>query len=491
MVVGVLAAVVIAGCASDGDSGEDGTGGDPPIPGTKPVVAEKFCDELATIACESHASCCSTAESGEWPGADGETSAGGSSGAPSCTTEQLALCRATIGKLVTDPRTGYSEARGGEALARVRASADACFENPVHYSDLSKMFQGSGEAGASCTPEDGSLAALRVSALSCKTGTACRLYLKADGAPMGVCEARADSSCSHPFDCGSGEWCDLPGDWKPGVWGECHPLRSDGWNCSSDLQCASNYCDAASKCVPDNERRFCLRTPYGGEVKADQPLLYLRLGETSSSTASDASGNGHAGTLFGSPSSTSPGALLDDTDAAIAFDGLDDHVSVAAGTLANPASLTLELWVMLPEGAVSQTLLAFGDSSVGGPVVEIDAAGSLQVNLADTSGVSHVLNSKDTHPQPNSWQHVVATYDGLHGELYLNGSKVAELDEAFVPRTSGELHIGYSSLGTYLSGSIDEVALYGSALSKGRTLEHYAIATQGPDRTWPLFRWFN
>jgi hypothetical protein len=85
---------------------------------------------------------------------------------------------------------------------------------------------------------------------------------------------------------------------------------------------------------------------------------------------------------------------------------------------------------------------------------------------------------------------VVATYDGVHGELLLNGQKLAELDQAFTPRTTGALHVGYSAPGSYFSGAIDEVAVYGEALTAGRILEHHAVATQGPERIWPLFQWF-
>ena len=96
------------------------------------------------------------------------------------------------------------------------------------------VFEGSGAEGADCTPALVTEADLRLSQLSCERGLTCRLHLRSDAEPMGVCEARADASCSHAFDCGPSQRCNLPRDWVPGRWGTCQPRRADGWGCAVD-----------------------------------------------------------------------------------------------------------------------------------------------------------------------------------------------------------------------------------------------------------------
>src|ERR1700704_333500 len=56
-------------------------------------------------------------------------------------------------------------------------------------------------------------------------------------------------------------------------------------------------------------------SPYADAVLADQPAAYWRLGETSGSTAADASGKGHTGWLLG-VSGGARGALVGDPDTA-------------------------------------------------------------------------------------------------------------------------------------------------------------------------------
>jgi hypothetical protein len=484
--VAMTAWLVAVGCASETEEEKKPAEEITTTPST-PVLAEDFCAELAEIACDAETDCCAASEpsslgdGGGWPGQD----SGSGDEASTCVTTQIASCRGSIGDLVTDPRTGYSADAGGKFVQKMREASESCWKKPIAYADAISVFRGTGELGANCTPEDGSKGALRASALSCKSGSSCRLYLKADGSALGVCEARADESCSHAFDCAGGKYCDLPAQWKPGVWGECHPLRTEGWSCKSDLECQSQHCDAAGACAPTNERLYCLTTPYANEVKVDEPLLYLRLGEASGGTASDASGNGNSATRAGEPGSVNPGALTEDEDSATSFDGVDDLLSLDAGAIGSQTSFSIELWMSVPEGTVSKPLVAFAE----GPVLSIDVDGALEVNFADTDGDSHVLSAKEAKPAPNEWQHVVVTYDGLFATLYLNGKIVGEMEEAFVPKTSGEVSVG-SLAGNYFAGAIDEVAIYGVALEKGRALQHHAIGKQGPDRPWPLYHWF-
>jgi Concanavalin A-like lectin/glucanases superfamily/Dickkopf N-terminal cysteine-rich region len=418
--------------------------------------------------------------SGSWPGADSGPEP------PSCETVQLAACRATIGDIVTDARVGYDPAAGGEVIRELESAGKACWKSAPLYASLIAPLSGTGVVGANCTPDDSTDQSLRISSLSCKSGSSCRLYLKADGAPVGICEARTDDSCSHPFDCAKEQWCDVGSGWKPGVWGECHPLRTEGWKCSTDLECASGYCDAAGTCAAADPTRFCLSTPYESLIAADDPLLYLRLGEASGTAAKDASGNGNAGKRQGDPQPTSPGALTLDQDLATSFDGIDDGIIVPAGELPSGPLISIELWIEIPDGSVSEPILAFTD----GPRLALDDEGALRADLVDIAGQSHVLVNPDKKPATLAWQHLAVTYDGFHAHLFLNGQDIASLDDAFTPKTQGELRIGFASAGSRLIGAIDEVAVFGSALGAARVKDHFRIGKKGPVRTFPIYSWF-
>ena len=62
-------------------------------------------------------------------------------------------------------------------------------------------------------------------------------------------------------------------------------------------------------------------TGYSGEVLADSPRAYWRLGEASGTSAADSSGNNRTGTYLNTPTLSQTGALTADTNTAVAFNG--------------------------------------------------------------------------------------------------------------------------------------------------------------------------
>jgi hypothetical protein len=159
----------------------------------KPIAAAALCGEIATVLCNADATCCR-------------------SHSETCVVDQRTACETVLSPLVDDPRLGYDERRGGFLVDTLRIQAEQCWQDAPDYEALVGAFGGTGQAGADCTPRDLSKGALRVSALSCAQGTACRLYLRADDSVEGECAARTDDACSHPLDCGANEFCSLASD---------------------------------------------------------------------------------------------------------------------------------------------------------------------------------------------------------------------------------------------------------------------------------------
>jgi hypothetical protein len=74
------------------------------------------------------------------------------------------------------------------------------------------------------------------------------------------------------------------------------------------------------------------------------------------------------------------------------------------------------------------------------------------------------------------WHHFVATYDGSTTRIYLDGSLAASQPAALgLNATTASLWVGASAFDTaaYFNGIVDEVAVYGTALSAGRITAHY------------------
>ena len=92
----------------------------------------------------------------------------------------------------------------------------------------------------------------------------------------------------------------------------------------------------------------------------------------------------------------------------------------------------------------------------------------------DTAGVSHQVFTPFFTAGYNQWVHVAATYDKASGlaTVYYNGVAVSNrVVGTFTPRTGLDLFLGYRPPGAYVGGGnrfiggIDEVAIYGRALT--------------------------
>ena len=82
----------------------------------------------------------------------------------------------------------------------------------------------------------------------------------------------------------------------------------------------------------------------------------------------------------------------------------------------------------------------------------------------------------------NQWTHLVGTYDGTTARLYVNGALAASAGASgFLQNTVRPLRIASGATDKtapqyYLPGRVDEVAVYGSALSATRVQAHFAAA---------------
>jgi fibronectin type 3 domain-containing protein len=177
-------------------------------------------------------------------------------------------------------------------------------------------------------------------------------------------------------------------------------------------------------------------------------------------TLTDASGNGHDGTVSGGATWTSGhdgGALL--------FNGTDASVDLGALGTFYQSGFTLEGW--LQKSTTKKDVGVFGSwTSGGGPMIWIDhLVGDYRLTLG-ASSLSDYLDSGRT-PAIGQWQYVAATFDGSTARFYLDGTEVANRSVTYSVGSSNNWRIGAygSPAGGFFDGLIDNIRIYNRALS--------------------------
>jgi hypothetical protein len=183
--------------------------------------------------------------------------------------------------------------------------------------------------------------------------------------------------------------------------------------------------------------------------------------EPSGATATDASGNGNTGTITGAARATGRAG------GALAFDGLDDWVTVAdSASLDLTTGMTLEAWVnpTTISGRWRTVLLKEAPGGMAYGLYAGEDAGRPSGHVYTTSEV----DTRGTAGLPlNTWSHLAVTYDGTTLRLYVNGTQVSSRAVSGAMRvTGGVLRIGGNAVWPEaFAGRIDEVRVYNRALT--------------------------
>src|SRR5215211_884779 len=205
-----------------------------------------------------------------------------------------------------------------------------------------------------------------------------------------------------------------------------------------------------------------LHSSCGGGASYSQTILgtpglvsYWRLGETSGTSATDATG-ANSGTYAGGASLGQPGAIVGDSNTAVGFDGVNDEMSAAGPALSTAGSL--EGWFYWTGGGA----LMRDNTGSGGWILAYDSSGLLYYRLGGTS-----LNSgRTTASVRNGWHHFVATKNGGSADLYIDGQLVHSATTAGTTASAMPWHVMHNGiLNQYSAGRADEVAVYNTALS--------------------------
>jgi hypothetical protein len=262
-------------------------------------------------------------------------------------------------------------------------------------------------------------------------------------------------------------------------------------------------------------------SPYFQAVTNLHPVAYWPLQETAAPPTADVEPNlGSLGAVANAYFSSTniikgmSGAIVGSGDTAIslrssqagsflAVPTTDPRVSLPAG-----GAFSVEVWVY-PTNANSAAILSQTGSPGtpglnNGPNATGWALNQIYVPTQPSSAVPawsfHVYNglggtggAEVTVTLPflalNAWYHLVGVFDGVNASLYVNGTNAVPpfflpaipMTGAFVPDTWDPLTIG-SGRGfnnNLFGGSLDEVAIYTSALTANQISNHYYQATSG------------
>lgn len=229
---------------------------------------------------------------------------------------------------------------------------------------------------------------------------------------------------------------------------------------------------------------------YSDLILGGQPHAYWRFNEANGAIANDSSGNAlhltYAGVTYGST-----GALLADSDSAIAYTGTNASSTKRAGTeptfsyIENSGVFAIEAWAKLSNTANYSAIANTGCwTAIGekGFLLYFDPAtkqyrgficdGTNPVNQANT-GANSVTDT--------NWHHVVFTGDGTSLRIYLDGVLMQTMaiatfgagNSRYPLYVGSASHTGVENSRGWFNGSLDEVAMYMYPLSAQQVKNHY------------------
>jgi hypothetical protein len=215
------------------------------------------------------------------------------------------------------------------------------------------------------------------------------------------------------------------------------------------------------------------------EIMADVPAFYYRLGETSGTVATDASGNARHGTYVNTPTLGVTGLVVGDTDKAATFSRASQeyvqttysplHLSFSCEAIFKTTDSTNRKQIINQDDAntLRRFMFRIEGAKASMVVLDTDASATFVETGSYADGVAH---------------HFVGTFTDSDRKvrLYIDGALIGTSGAMPGPVQSDALNIrvGADNWGAAPNlnaweGTLDEVAYYSTVLSPARILAHY------------------
>lgn len=247
-------------------------------------------------------------------------------------------------------------------------------------------------------------------------------------------------------------------------------VASDGINSSAASVASAAVTTPASNLAPT----------YLDSVLANDPLLYWRLADPKGKSAAEETLHGDTGTYSAGTTLAAPGALAG--NAAVTLDGVGAAVT-SAHLFWAPQTFSTEMWFKTTTTSGGK-LIGFGSSRTATSShydrhVYMTGGGQLVFGVYPSRVVT-VASSRAYND--GQWHHVAATLGSAGMALYVDGQLVGTN-----PNTGAENFYGWWKVGgdnlngwpsapssSHFAGSVDEVAVYPTALTAAQVSAHYA-----------------
>lgn len=225
---------------------------------------------------------------------------------------------------------------------------------------------------------------------------------------------------------------------------------------------------------------------YESEVLADSPVLYLRCEETSGATVANTGSLGGSATANGSYTrnvSNGGGSAL---GVGISFPGsAGTYVSYADNAALDiTGDVTYECWIQCDNFTNLHYVMGKGrdNSTTTGYYLFVFTDRTVQVWRA---GTSVLYSGGVVYPNDANWHHLAFTRAADIYKIYVDGALAATSGtvSTALQATTQAFSIGRDlAAGTpsgFHAGDIDEIAVYGAALSGARIQAHYDARNTG------------
>lgn len=218
----------------------------------------------------------------------------------------------------------------------------------------------------------------------------------------------------------------------------------------------------------------------GSNIGTGNLVLWLKLDETSGTTAYDSSGYGNHGSLingFTLGANSVAGVL----GGGLSLDGVNDYVSCAhSSSLDITGEFSLSFWVNPTLSANNQMTgypVLVGKDNGAGYAVVVYSSSNTYAGISGNAHGNFSVADGGQHFPPNIWYHIVYTSNSSTKNFYVNGLLSITRTNSVQPfSTTANLQIGKRWNDTeHYKGAFDEVRLYNKRLTAAEIYTLYLL----------------
>lgn len=229
---------------------------------------------------------------------------------------------------------------------------------------------------------------------------------------------------------------------------------------------------------------------YPSRVLADGAQLYWRYDEVSGTFAADSSpGNNNGLYTGGLTKNVTPGAIGDDSSAALGADGSSGYIYTERRN-ERPTAYTVETWFKTTSSSGGK-LIGFGNAQTtrsGNYDKHVYMTNEGRLVFGVYNGGTDTLTTSGTY-RDGEWHHVAATQGPGGMALYVDGVRAARNGVTTSQDYTGFWRVGGDNLNGWpnrpasdnFGGTLDETAVYPTVLSGARIADHYRLSGRTPD----------